>query len=253
MSKLIKTWKYKDQLGKKTIKLFDNFIAEIFIEDSFNYEEKYSFDEIFKHKLMLTSEKLDYEIFKNIVKLPKPDNLSDLSNKMWDFWKNIDNNSINKEILKIKDKNLLKNKYGLAEIVKLYSDDERILNGQRIDKFFFFGPKMPQIPLSERIKLKNEIFNCLKNSNLKLNDGFVIFDYNKIKKIKFEKIEGISGDYFKIEEGKVIVGGWQNPRQGGEKYLSVEHLWYYTKDRVPKIFHDKIPFIIEELEKGFVK
>ena len=254
--KALHTWSYTENNIASSIKLYENKVVLIKHLDRGDYEQTFSFNEILEYKYTLVSTEIDCQILKNITKQEKPDNLNNFAEKIWDFWSYFNNEGIKNEKIFIDENNFLfKSKFGFARgYFNANSKKERIYSWQRHDNFFFFGPYLYGIPLSVRKRLKKEIFNLTGNiqSNLTFNDGFLLFDYDKIEEVEFEKIEGITGKYFKIIDGKVIVGGWDNPRDGGENYTSVEYLWYNMKSRLPKEFHGSIPDLINILEKAIV-
>lgn len=256
MQNIIQTWTYTDLSGEKIFTLFPDRLSELRIFNDKKFETVYSFDAILNRKYILANIKIDYEIFKKIVSLKKPDNLSITAEKKWDFWSFFDNSDIKtEEISSISNYFLYKTKFGFAELYRnKRTKKENIYNWQRFDNFFFEGPVLHNINLETRIRLKYEILDILKNNGSKLtkNDGFIIFNYDKIKKIEYKKIEKQRGIYFKIIDGKVIVGGWENPHEGGENYSSIEFLWYNTYSRLPKEFHHNIQNIIDTLDEAII-
>lgn len=256
MQKIIKNWTFIDFSGEKIFTLFPDRLSELRTFDGNKFETVYSFDKLLNRKYLLANIKIDYEIYKEVVKLNKPEDLSPEAAKRWDFWTFYDNSSIiDEEINTINNYFLYKTKFGFAELYRNQrTKKENTYNWQRPDNYFFQGPVLHGINLETRIRLKHEILNILikKGSKLTKNDGFLIFDYNRIKKIEYEKIDGQRGIYFKIIDGKVIVGGWDNPRDGGENYSSVEFLWYNTQSRLPKEFHHNMQNIIDALDEAIV-
>ncbi len=95
-----------------------------------------------------------------------------------------------------------KSKFGFAEGWINYNNKVRLFSWQALDPFFFYEPYLYGTSLEDRIKIKQEIFDNLGDTKnkLTLNDGFVLFDYNKIKEVEFKKINGQKGVYFKIEK-----------------------------------------------------
>lgn len=252
----IRTWTYKDYSGEKIYKLFPDRLSELRSYNGNEFETVYSFDKLFERKYILANPKIDYDIFKEVIKLKKPEFMSIEAEKKWDFWTHYDNSTIEEiEIFAHGFYYLYRGKYGFAELYKnTRTKKEDKYHWQRPDDFFFHGPNLYGVDQDFRVILKYEILEILqkKGSKLTHNDGFLIFDYSKIKKIDFVKDEGNRGIYFRVIDGKVIVGGWENPRDGGENYSSVEHLWYNTESRIPKEFHDKIQYVIDALDEAIV-
>ena len=254
--KAITTWKITQNTRDKIIKLFEDKVLVINYLGKRKYEQSYSFNEFLEYKYNIVSTDIDNKILEKLIKLKKPDDLSEISGKIWDFWTNFNNKEIKEERIFVDENNFLfKSKLGFAwGYYNPYKKKETIGTWQRHDNFFFFGPYIFGVPFEARKRLRKEIFSLIniKNSKLRLKDAFILFDYNKIEKIEFEKTKGIRGDFFKIINGKVIVGGWDNPRDGGENYTSVEFLWYNIESRVQKLFHYKIPYLIKILESAII-
>jgi len=254
--KAINTWKITQYNTDKTIKLFNNKVLVSYVFKGKRYENKYTFSKFLEYEYIIVSHKIDYQIVKEIVKLEKPSDLNESTLRIWDFWTNFDNSNIKEEKIFIdKEKFLYKSKYGFAwGQLNLYSGKEDFYSWKRHDNFFFYGPYIFGVPLEARKRLRKEIFGLIdkKKSKLRLKDAFILFDYNKIGKVEYKKVDGITGIYFKILDGKVIKGGWDNPRDGGENYTSVEYLWYNIKRRLPEQFHNKISSLIKILEAAIV-
>ena len=250
------TWEEKSKFRSKIIKLFENKILTINHLGERKYEKEYTFNEFLEHKYNIVSIDIDNKVIEKLFKLKKPADLSEISNKIWDFWTNFNNEEIKDERIFVDENNFLfKSKMGFAwGYYNPYKKKETLGTWQRHDNFFFYGPYLFGVPLVARKRLRKEIFSLInkKKSKLRLKDAFILFDYNKIERVEFEKTEGIRGDFFKIIDGKVIVGGWDNPRDGGENYTSIEFLWYNIENRVKMVFHDKIPYLIKILENAIV-
>jgi len=252
----IQTWKYKTNIKDLTITLFENELTTNRKFQGRDLKNKLSFIEMLQMKYPLTSVELDFDINKKITELKQPKNLSEQEIKIWQFWKAFNNENFKVEKIEFEEKTFFnKTKKGFVESYIRYDKKEMFHNWQSIADFFFYGPYKFGILMPDRMKFRQDIFNCLEPSkhNLTIKDSFVIFDYDKIKPVHLEKTDGFSGKYFKIENGKCIVGGWDNPRDGGENYTSVEYLWYNIKSRVPKEFMNDIPYITSILEDAIVK
>lgn len=252
---MIKLWKHKGLSVEYFAKLYlDKLVLTIKYVDK-KYKNTYTLRDLFERNLTVITVNIYYEIYKEAVKLPKPKKLSKKAKKKWVFWSAINNSNIKEERIIIEEnKFFLKSKYGCATGY-IGENKEQILDWQTLDDFFFYGPKMHNINLLYRIRIQNEIFKSLTEVKHKLtlkNDSFVIFDYNKIEKISFEKNDGMTGIYFKIENGRCIVGGWDNPRDGGENSTSIEYLWYNLDSRIPKVFASKKKYIKNILNEGII-
>ncbi len=254
--KALHTWENIKNEISRTTKLYNDKVVLIKHFDRGDYEKTYSFNDFLEYKYTFASPEIDCLILKKIVTLEKPSNLNTFAEKVWVFWSDFNNEEIEDEKIFIDKNNFyLKSKYGFAKgYYNIVSKRITLNSWQRHDHFFFFGPYLYGLPLSIRKRLKEGIFNLIgsKQSNLTLNDGFVLFDYDKIEKVNFEKNNGSTGKYFKIIDGKVILGGWDNARDGGETYSSIEFLWYNMKSRLYKDFHGNIDYLVEVLEKAIV-
>lgn len=249
----MKTWNISEGGIIYNFKLLKDKLVMTQVINEKDFIQDYQFQNIFDSLFPIISNEVYYDIFKEITKLPKPKNLSAESLKKWDFWKAFDNSHITKERIFVEENRFLcKNKFGFSEGYLSYDKKEYFTQHQSFENFFFSGPLLYNIPITVRKRMKQEIFKGLngKTHNITLDDSFLIFNYNKINKIEYEHIDGITGVYFKVIDGKVTVGGWDNPRDGGENYSSVEYLWYNLKTRIPSEFHDKIDTVKKILLKA---
>lgn len=253
--KAIQTWKNKKDSIETIVILYKDKLIYTVEEHDQGYDEEFNFNELFSRKFPLISQEIDYTIFKKVVEQTKPTDLGINESRIWNFWKALNNKYIKEEKLFIEEKKFLnKSKYGFADGIVRYDGEEMLYSKQRIDEFFFYGPYLYGISIEDRMRIRQEIYDSLENipADFVVEDGFIIFDYNKIEEIEFEKIDGIRGSYFKIIDGKVTIGGWENPKDGGEGYSSIEFLWYNIETHVPAKFRDKIPYIKSVLEKAIV-
>ncbi len=251
---IIKEWNFEKPFGGKfKVKLTEKDLRVINKNSIFS--GKYTFNSFFEKRYPIISIDADYEIIQEILKLPKPEKLSDLADKSWKFWTYLKDEVVEDEKIFIDNINfLLKAKNGFA-LGHHYQKDEHLYLFQLLDNFFFFGPKLHSIPLDVRVRLRNEILDRLdrKERDYFKQQAFIIFDYNKIPPIEYEFKERIRGEYFKIIDGKVTVRGWDNPRDGGEFNTSVEDLWYNINSIIQKEFHDKIDIVKDMLKSAIVK
>lgn len=252
----IKTWQYDSGNIQYTLNLFNNkLIVERKFDDKLS-EEEYSLQKFLLNTYPITSVEFEYKIYKALVQLEQPKDLTDFEKKLWQFWKAFDNSNLTEENIFFDDVHFWRKlKFGFAEGFKRPKSDEvRLFSWQSTADFFFYGPYRYGISMNDRVRIKQELFNCLDPSKHKLtiDDGFILFDYSKIKPIRFSSENGITGKYFKVEEGKCTAGGWDNARDGGENYTSVEYLWYNLNSRVPAEFRSSIPEIRSILEKAII-
>ncbi len=254
---LVQTWEYKNNFNQLSISLFEDKLSYIRKVQGKILTNEFSFKKMLRRKSPLTTVEFDYQIYKKIAELKQPEDLTEFEYKVWQFWKAFNNSKFSEERIIFEEKSFwVKTKVGFANGYKRLSNNKEIFQlWQSVADFFFYGPYNWKISMNDRIRIKQELFNCLDSSkhNLILEDGFILFDYDKIKPINFEKTEGITGKYFKLDGGKCIVGGWDNPRDGGENYTSVEYLWYNLNTCVPEQFRANIPHIKSILEKAIVR
>ncbi len=260
----IQTWEYKNDFNQLTISLFEDRLSYVRKVQGRVLKNEFSIKKMLQRKYPLTSVEFDYQIYKKLAELEQPKDLSDIEIKIWQFWKAFNNTHFSEERIVLKEEQStsihqyfwLKSKFGFANGYKRANDVDEILQSwQSIADFFFYGPYRYGISAKDRLRIKQEIFNCLNQlkHNLTLQDSFVMFDYDKIKPIYLEKVNGIKGKYIKLEDGRCIVGGWDNPRDGGQNSTSIEYLWYNMNTRVPEEFRNKISYIKSVLKDAIIE
>jgi len=256
--KPIQTWDDFNGFYTLKIQLFeDKIITKRKLDNDDFFEEQYSFKDLLKIKYQIATVETSSLIYKKMTEQLKPKGLNPQKSKRWNFWKIIDLESVPEIKIKIDNQYSWKiTKAGIAR-VSYNMHGKEYLSWQMLDLFFFYGVNFPDIKLEDRIKVRNIIFNALDNSKLRkkidISDSFVLFDYDKIETLKFEKNRKKSGEHFIIEKGKVTSGGWSYPRDGGVGFSSIENLWYNMKTKVPKTFHKHIPQIKANLENAIIK
>ncbi len=256
--KLIQTWIDNNGFYKQEVLLFEGkIVTKRKIDNGDIFEDEYSFKDLLKIKYPIATIETSTLFYKKMTEQHKPKGLNLQKSKRWDFWKAIDLDNITEIKFKIDNEYSWKiTKAGIARISYNMHGKEYV-SWQMLDLFFFNGVNFPDVKLEERIKVRDIIFNALDNSKLRkkidISDSFVLFDYDKIETMKFEKDREKSGEYFIIEKGKVTSGGWSYPRDGGKSFSSIENLWYNMKTKVPKTFHKHIPQIKANLENAIIK
>ncbi len=253
--KPIQTWEYKSNFHEFSISLYKDKLSYIRKVQGNILTNEYSIKELFQRRYPIVEVDFDFQIYKKLSELKQPGGLSEFESKVWQFWKAFNNNKLTEEKIYFDEKHYrAKTKVGFAEGQKRYNSKDRLYPWQSIVNFYFYGPFRYGISSEDRIRIKQEIFNCLEPSKHKLSidDGFILFDYSKIKPISFTSETGTTGKYFKVKGGKCTVGGWDNSRDGAENYTSVEYLWYNLNTRVPTEFRSSIQEIRLILEKAIV-
>ncbi len=252
-SDLIKKWSYDAGYFKKSIELFPHKVIVYTDINGFKRKNNFSLNEYFEQEIICEDLKTDYEVYKEIVKLLKPEKMGRLARKNYNFWRFYDSPNVKERVIFTKGNvQYIRNKYGFY--VTYSNLKNKKYENQLPNLFLFDGPAITLFSLKERLKLKHEILDVLNKNGgkYKKSDGFTIFDYEKIPVIKYEKEDGYSGVFFSIERGEVSAGGWSNPREGGSRPFTIEFLWNYPEKCVPAEFHNQIPYILEKLDQAVV-
>jgi hypothetical protein len=230
----IKIWEYKEDYSEKMAKisLFNDRVE--MLDSYYKTPRVFSFNAIFKLSYPLGNLKVDYELLKYLVIIADKKQLSDASIPVYNFYKNFENNLIEEQCIEVGIK--LGNypyhfyamtKFGLRSFFERdgHSVDE---HKQRFSDFFYHGPKKPNIELNIRQAWRTIVWKAIaKNSEVKLSQAFVLFDYSKIKVLAYEysNPEKNEGSNLNINQGNVSIGGWSG-RDGGGQVYSIEELWY---------------------------
>ncbi len=213
--------------------------------------------------IRLLSVESDYPIFKEIAEHVKPNNWNPKAYKRWLFWKHINNELIEDDIFFYETEGyhenieefLHKSKFGFAEGYLNLKNEIKLCSWQALDDVFFHGPYVPGVAFKDRIKIKQEIFDNLGDTKnqITLNDGFVLFDYDKVKEIYVEKTDEKEHWHFKIKKGKVSYAGGLLYKKdvGGGGTFSIEYL-YYNLDAIPRVFSYMTNYVKSILEKAIV-
>jgi hypothetical protein len=223
----IKTRQYSDNISQYRIVLYEDKLE---INKTFSNNESseiLNIKEAWLRNYPLVNTEFDPQIFVELGKLNKPEGITEEKDKQRQFWIALNTEKIIEEKIVFDDRNfLLKTKNGFVEGYKNRSN----------------------------VRFKQNIFESLIPTlhDLKISDGFLIFDYNKIKPINLIKETDNKGIYFKVDEGKCTFGGWENYKDGGENYTSIEYLWYHINYRVPSEFKNHIPYIKSVLREAVV-
>lgn len=263
MSVLIKKWQQKLYFGTvQNCELYDDsLITEV--KGGFKHEDKLTTflnNDVYPMNLDLVDV---FEIFNKAIHLPNS-NRSERTLKISEFYKAFNNQNLEESELILSQKKgsheniIYVTKFGVYQNTCNFRRTENPCyksNLQLPHDFFFYGPKIPELSFKFRKELKENIQNSLnitsRNKDI-LGDGFKLFDYNKVKELNFLYEKGLEGKYLKTENkmGKVINGGWSNPRDGGENCFSIESLYYKSDSLyIDKVFKDDIQEIKEMLEK----
>ncbi len=252
-----------DEKNEYTVQLLSDKIRRLYRFDGKVFTEEYSFEQIFsKYYIKLLSVENNYTIYKKIVEHISPDNWDTKAYKRWLFWKYINNESIREDIFLLDEEDpesinhcLYKSKFGFATCWVNLVNEMKLYNWHSLDNFFFHGPAISGVSFKDKVSLKQEIFDCLGDTqkNITLNDGFVLFDYDRIKELKLQSSDEKGYYYFEIKKGKVSYGGgpYGNKWEGSGGSFSVEFL-YYNMYAIPLRFKYKTDYIKSILEDAIV-
>ncbi len=267
MSELIKKW--QQNLYADTIQyneLYDDKLI-IKVTDGLKHEDELIYflnNEFYPMNFDLND---IFEVFNRAASLANPNN-SERTLKITEFYKAFNCQNI------VENKITLSSKEGLYEnkiYVTQFGIYQELCNFHRTENpcyksnlqlphdFFFYGPRVPELSLQLRNEIKNNMKKSLNISNGNkaiIGDGFKLFDYRKVKELNFQYEKGLEGKYLKTynETGKIVYGGWSNPRDGVENSFSLESLYYKSDSlSIDGVFKSNIKEIKEMLEKTIIK
>jgi len=117
----------------------------------------------------------------------------------------------------------------IGKFYAAYPDAQNWNNDElRPDQMFFYGPRKHSLSLDERQQIKRDICEKL-NHVYKPEDGFILFDYSEISYTREVSNDSGGEDYFKIQNGKVIYGGFDHTGNGGEQSWDLESVYYWPE------------------------
>lgn len=91
------------------------------------------------------------------------------------------------------------------------------------DRFLLDGPTAWHLPLALRRSLRSQLFAALRpGAEIGVTEASPLLNYAAIDTGYWEREDGIRGDLVGLEKGRVTIGGWDNPRDGGAGYRSLE-------------------------------
>lgn len=267
MSKLVKKWEHK--LYADTVQyneLYDDkLITEV--KDGLKKEDELTYflnNEVYPMNFNLSD---IFEVFNRAIRLPNK-NKSQRTLKIIEFYKAFNKRNIkeNEFILSQKvesyENKIYVTEFGIYQNNCNFKRTENpcyISNLQLPHDFYFYGPRVPELSFKLRNEIKINIQKALnitsRNKDI-IGDGFALFDYDKVKELNFLYEKGHEGKYLKTynETGKIIYGGWVNPRDGGENSFSLETFYYKSSSLyIDKVFKNNTQEIKEMLEKTIVK
>jgi len=239
MSKLVKKWQQK--LYAETIQyneLYDDKLITQITGDS-KHEEKLTYflnNDVYPKNFKLCD---IFEIFKRAIRLPNK-NTSERTLKITEFYRAFNHRNIkeNEFILAQKegayDDKICFTKFGIYQKTCNFKRPDNpchISNLQLPHDFYFYGPRVPELSFEYRKTMKANIEKALeitrKNRDI-LGWGYKLFDYDKVEKLNFLYEEGLAGKYLKTfhKTGKIVYGGWNNPRDEAESSFSLESFYY---------------------------
>lgn len=120
---------------------------------------------------------------------------------------------------------------------------------QTWDRFLLDGPEAWQLPLELRRELRSKVLDAIRSAGviggLDASNAFPLVDYARIEKGEWEFVDGMRGDFVKLWGDFIEIGGWDNPRDGGSNYRSIESFL-----RAPNLatgLADKGPLIVARI------
>lgn len=231
---VIKSWEFEDERSWQKINI-DLFFDQVVFTNRFNQSSKvFSFDMVLENNAPLADLKTDYELLKEIVKLIERDILSEKAKAIYDFYKSFENNGFTekKVELEVKVGNSESYFYTLTAygIRTYYLRDGQVFDQykQRLSSFFFEGPQRLNIDFNIRKEWRIILWKSLKNNTfIRFDNAFVLFDYNKIKVVKYDYYNNEEGEgqSLYINKGSVDIGKWSKTSLAGGVH-SIEEIWY---------------------------
>lgn len=260
MAEPIHSWNYiQDRKYPSKIELFHDHILQ-HRETGSKVPVKYSFEEFLLRTSILGNLIVDFEILEYVTTLSVVEEFSPEAQLVYHFYKNFDHEKINRGSYEHETnaESALRyfrtiNKHGLEQY---YENEEGIYieSRQRFDQFFTQGPIMTDLPLDLRKRWRTNVWAALKEPRLyKLEEGFPLFDYDKIvpKKYQYKEEGRNSGDFLEIHNGYILIGGWQARDAGAQKH-SIEDVWYNER-LIPESLSDYLHEIHDNLAGGIIE
>ena len=100
-----------------------------------------------------------------------------------------------------------------------------------------------------RRDLRSKVLAAVRSAGviaeLDASTAFPLIDYARVEKGEWEFVDGIRGDYVKLWSDCVEIGGWDNPRDGGSNYRSIEA--FLRAPSLPTGLADKGPIIVARI------
>ncbi|MCP4440388.1 MAG: hypothetical protein GY810_15690 [Aureispira sp.] len=251
---MAKKWTYSYHGQKQTL----TYTGEQILVATEYGERAISFKRLFEMRYPIASMTVSYQLFKRVVKDHTVPADWDLKLQyMWQFWKAIDKDKIEKQEFEIRSGvHFVIYPYGVYQSFDVAWKKTPAYQDYRLPhQVFFFGSNASKLSLNIRKAIQQSIWEALDHSliNFGIEDAFVLFDYDLIKGgEKWEIGDWNAGEAVTLHSDCVEIAGWSNPRDGGANYRSLEDLWYKPKEILPKAFYDKIPYIQKVLQAAIV-
>lgn len=153
-----------------------------------------------------------------------------IDRRRWLFWQHFDNDTISEQRLDAGDRTCLEiTRWGtwLHENRRRRSTIGVNPLQRRFDQCFFNGPVAVGLSFSQRTDLRWMLLKALgTDTTLSLGDAFPLFDYELTPECQeWREEDGYSGASLKLCSDRVIISGWDNPRDGGASTCSIENFW----------------------------
>ncbi len=137
-----------------------------------------------------------------------------------------------------------------------YKPEPEVMQRQAFEHLFFCGPKISDIPFEVRKALRDALWEAVDADAVAFTKRqvFQLFDYEKIAEKRWERRRGEGGDVLAIHRaGRVEISGWDNARDGGGHWISIEAAWHEPELHVPFNLKHLIPALLETLGAGRVE
>lgn len=220
---------------------------------------RYDFNHIFESPFTTVSDlQVDFELLQYMVSLTLPEELSPNAQIVYAFYKAFDPQKIKAAVYEHAPKQSdfahyyrCITPYGLRQYYET-TDGQWEQSRQRMHHFFLYGPLMSKIPLALRKSWKEMVWKALgDNPPLSLEQGFALFDYDKIEEKKYTVSTGVnSGEFIEIYKGHIMIGGFEG-KDGGATEYSIENIWN-KQSFISDLFENYRDEIYKNLENAII-
>lgn len=178
------------------------------------------------------------------------------------FWQDVDEDRILQRRLNAGDRTCLEiTRWGawLHENRRRRSTRGMNPHQQRFDQCFFDGPAAYGLSFADRAELRSCLFEALgPDTSLSIGDGYPLFDYDRTPTSReWRQEDGYVGASLELQGDRVIIAGWDNPRDGGAIRCSIENFWSNPVAMLERLVGGRlnrhVPQALSLLEAAIVK